>query len=77
LSINIENLDKHGSKRKHDASTLSDKMSSALVRMDMLLKENFELKREIVFQRKKYVDIHQSYHDLKNSMQQLDSFELS
>lgn len=29
--------------------------------MDLLLKENFELKREIVFERKKYVDLQQSY----------------
>jgi len=26
-----------------------------------LLKENFELKREIVFERKKYVDLNQAY----------------
>ena len=43
-------------KGKEDQS-LQEKISSALSRMDLLLKENFELKREIVFERKKYVDL--------------------
>jgi BMFP domain-containing protein YqiC len=66
----MENLDKHTSKKKHEynKTSLTDKISSALVRMDLLLKENFELKREIVFERKKYVDLQQSYQDLKSSM---------
>ena len=38
--------------------------------MDLLLKENFELKREIVFERKKYVDLQQAYKDLKMNVQQ-------
>jgi len=37
--------------------SLTEKISTALVRMDLLLKENFELKREIVFERKKYIDL--------------------
>jgi hypothetical protein len=37
--------------------------------MDLLLKENFDLKREIVFDRKKYVDLQHAYQDLKNNMQ--------
>ena len=40
---------------------IHDKISQALSRMDLLLKENFELKREIVFERKKYVDLNQAY----------------
>jgi hypothetical protein len=34
--------------------------------MDLLLKENFELKREIVFERKRYIDLHNAYQDLRN-----------
>jgi BMFP domain-containing protein YqiC len=41
--------------------SLQDKISQALGRMDLLLKENFDLKREIVFERKKYVDLQQAY----------------
>ena len=37
--------------------TLQDKITQALGRLDLLLKENFELRREIVFERKKYVDL--------------------
>ena len=29
--------------------------------MDLLLNENFDLKREIVFERKKYVDLQDAY----------------
>jgi BMFP domain-containing protein YqiC len=36
--------------------------------MDLLLKENFDLKREIVFERKKYVDLQQAYEDLRHSL---------
>ena len=38
--------------------------------MDLLLKENFDLKREIVFERKKYVDLQQAYQDLQNDVQE-------
>ena len=34
--------------------------------MDILLKENFDLKREIVFERKRYVDLNNAYQDLRN-----------
>jgi BMFP domain-containing protein YqiC len=47
---------------------LQDKIQQALGRMDLLLKENFDLKREIVFERKKYVDLQQAYQDLRNNM---------
>ena len=50
-NINVEKLP------KKEAKSLTDKIQNALVRMDLLLKENFELKREIVFERKKYVDL--------------------
>ena len=50
-TINVEKLP------KKEAKSLTDKIQNALVRMDLLLKENFELKREIVFERKKYVDL--------------------
>ena len=36
--------------------------------MDLLLKENFDLKREIVFERKKYVDLQQAYQDLRDTV---------
>ena len=52
----MDNLDRH-QKQAKSGTKLSDKISSALCRMDVLLKENFELKREIVFERKKYVDL--------------------
>ena len=55
--MNLENIDKNNKNKKSDSKSLSDKISSALVRMDLLLKENFELKREIVFERKKYMDL--------------------
>jgi len=44
-------------KGQHQDQTLQEQISQALSRMDLLLKENFELKREIVFERKKYVDL--------------------
>jgi virulence-associated protein VapD len=36
--------------------------------MDLLLKENFDLKREIVFERKKYVDLQQAYQDMRETL---------
>ena len=33
--------------------------------MDLLLKENFELKREIVFERKKFLDLQNSFNEFK------------
>jgi len=68
----LDNIEKNNKNRsKPDSQSLADKISSALVRMDLLLKENFELKREIVFERKKYMDLQTSYNDLKNNMQTL------
>lgn len=60
VSINVENIEKYN-KKKNEKQSLSQKIQQALVRMDLLLKENFELKREIVFERKKYVDLQNSY----------------
>ena len=40
--------------------------------MDLLLKENFELKREIVFERKKFVDLNSAYSDLRNNLEEND-----
>jgi BMFP domain-containing protein YqiC len=60
VSINVDNIEKYN-KKKHEKQSLSEKIQQALVRMDLLLKENFELKREIVFERKKYVDLQNSY----------------
>ena len=36
--------------------------------MDLLLKENFDLKREIVFERKKYVDLQHAYQDMRETL---------
>lgn len=47
-----------------------DKISQALSRMDLLLKENFELKREIVFERKKFVDLNSAYSDLRSNLEE-------
>ena len=41
--------------------SLQEKITQALGRLDLLLKENFELRREIVFERKKYVDLQHSF----------------
>lgn len=38
--------------------------------MDLLLKENFELKREIVFERKKFIDLNQAYSDLRKNLEE-------
>ena len=35
--------------------------------MDVLLRENFDLKREIVFNRKQFMDLQQIYQDLKHN----------
>ena len=40
--------------------------------MDLLLKENFDLKREIVFERKKYVDLQTAYSDLRENITEND-----
>jgi BMFP domain-containing protein YqiC len=70
ITLNLENIDKQSKKKSAEAGSLKEKIQQALVRMDMLLKENFELKREIVFERKKYVDLQQNYYDLKNNFDQ-------
>lgn len=36
--------------------------------MDLLMKENFELKREIVFERKKYIDLQTQFGELKSNL---------
>lgn len=67
INIKMDNFDK-AQKKKKDPSKLSDKISQALARMDLLLKENFELKREIVFERKKFIDLQTSFNDFKMSV---------
>lgn len=47
-----------------------DQISKALTRMDLLLKENFELKREIVFERKKFIDLNTAYSDLRKNLEE-------
>lgn len=47
-----------------------EKISKALARMDLLLKENFELKREIVFERKKFIDLNTAYSDLRKNLEE-------
>ena len=51
---------------------MPEKISIALGRMDLLLKENFELKREIVFERKKYSDLQQAFQDLRHNVSNSD-----
>ena len=41
--------------------SLSDKIKESLQRMDILLKENFELRRSIVFERKRNSDLNTAY----------------
>ena len=42
--------------------------------MDLLLKENFELKREIVFERKKFIDLNSAYTDLRKNLEEGNDF---
>ena len=42
--------------------------------MDLLLKENFELKREIVFERKKFIDLNGAYSDLRKNLEEENAF---
>jgi BMFP domain-containing protein YqiC len=53
--LNLDSIKNEQNKKEN--MTLQEKISQALGRMDLLLKENFDLKREIVFERKKYVDL--------------------
>jgi BMFP domain-containing protein YqiC len=52
--LNLDSIKNEQNKKEN--MTLQE-ISQALGRMDLLLKENFDLKREIVFERKKYVDL--------------------
>jgi len=65
INMNLENID---NKRPGGGSNLQEKIHQALCRMDLLLKENFNLKREIVFDKKKFVDLQQAYKDLKSNV---------
>ena len=51
---------------------MKDKITQSLGRLDLLMKENFELRRELIFERKKYVDLQHSYQDLRNNIQEGD-----
>lgn len=55
----------HGLENKKES--LKSKINKSLERMDLLLKENFELRRTLVFERKKYNDLNIAYADLKSS----------
>ena len=58
-----------GSSSKNVLKTsLHEQIQLALARMDALLKENFDMKRELVFERKKYLDLNQLYHDLCSNL---------
>jgi len=56
--------------QKEQKFNIYDKISKALTRMDLLLKENFELKREIVFERKKFIDLNSAYTDLRKNLEE-------
>ena len=43
--------------------------------MDVLLKENFELRRALVYERKRYLDLNVAYSDLKASMNEESRIE--
>ena len=43
--------------------------------MDLLLKENFELKREIVFERKKFLDLQNSFNEFKINVAKSENVE--
>jgi BMFP domain-containing protein YqiC len=64
--LNLDSIKNEQNKKEN--MTLQEKISQALGRMDLLLKENFDLKREIVFERKKYVDLQQAYQDLRDTV---------
>lgn len=68
--MNIESIEQKSKKEKN--KTLPEKITVALGRMDLLLKENFELKREIVFERKKYQDLQQAFQDLRHNVSSSD-----
>jgi hypothetical protein len=36
--------------------------------MDILLIENFDLRRQIIFEKKKYAELSYAYHDLRNNI---------
>jgi BMFP domain-containing protein YqiC len=65
INMNLDNIEK----QRQSGSNLQEKIHQALCRMDLLLKENFNLKREIVFDKKKFVDLQQAYKDLKSYVQ--------
>ena len=56
-----------GSSVQANKSSLQEQINKAVERMDLLLKENFELRRALVFERKKYHDLNHAYSDLKTS----------
>lgn len=72
LQMNLDSLKQAASQKTKGKKkqTLQDRITEALGRMDLLLKENFDLKREIVFERKKYVDLQQAYQDLQKNVQE-------
>lgn len=69
-----EQLDFQGNSKQEQKFNIHEKISKALTRMDLLLKENFELKREIVFERKKFIDLNSAYTDLRKNLEEENIF---
>lgn len=60
-----------GTRLESKKETLQQQINKSLERMDLLLKENFELRRSLVYERKKYNDLNIAYTDLKNSFNEM------
>ena len=61
------NMDKSKPQKKDNSNkeeTLQEKITLSLGRLDLLMKENFELRRELIFERKKFIDLQHSFKDL-------------
>lgn len=39
-----------------------------MTRLDLLLRENFELKKDIAYEKKKYLDLMNAFLELRNSI---------
>ena len=58
INMSVEQINKSKIKKNNGADlNLSEMIQQSLCRMDLLLKENFDLKRELVFNKKKFVDL--------------------
>ena len=77
ISVRMDSFDNQQKKKGKDSAKLSDKIQQALARMDLLLKENFELKREIVFERKKFIDLQNSFNEFKINVAKSENVEVA